>query len=294
MTEKTLFIGNGLNRTLNNGMAWGDLMARLGAHAHNRIDAPFPIEYEAIAAQLGGQLGYFGDPYKDLRSKIADLSAEQMLEPYAVHQRYRDLPFDHFVTTNYDTVFESMYSNNVQAIANIGSTRNILTAVSKNDRVDFYHAHGVAKWKNTICLGHDHYASLIGKIRKEFQIRDDNNYSYLSSVILKMRESTKTWPEYLFTNDVAIVGLSLDYCEIDLWWLLSLRAAIFAPCNGIKSEANCIVYFAIDGHGNCDSGTHSAKYDVLERLGVEVVRIPQNDYDRGYIEIADTLKARWS
>lgn len=79
MTEKTLFIGNGLNRTLNNGMAWGDLMARLGAHAHNGIDAPFPIEYEAIAAQRGGQLGYFGDPYKDLRSEIADFLPSRCL-----------------------------------------------------------------------------------------------------------------------------------------------------------------------------------------------------------------------
>ena len=34
----------------------------------------------------------------------------------------------------------------------------------------------------------------------------------------------QSWVDLFFTNDLHIFGLSLDFVEIDLWWLLTYRA----------------------------------------------------------------------
>lgn len=291
MSDKTLFVGNGLNRTLENGISWSDLMARLGSHASSEQSAPFPIEYEAIAAQRSNMLGNRGDAYKQLRVELSELIQDQSTEGSKVYSSFRDIPFDHFVTTNYDCTFESMYDRIESYDVKVGSSRNILKPITKANHADFYHAHGVAKWRNTLCLGHDHYASLIGKIRNELRLKDNCEYAFLRSLILGAEKSTTTWPEYLFTNDVAIVGLGLEYCESDLWWLLSLRASIFAKAGRIEAWANHITYYAIDQQPNSKD---LAKYGVLSRLGVDVVRIPTSNYADGYIEVASKIKRSWS
>lgn len=291
MAGKTLFIGNGLNRTLEDGISWDDLMVRLRGRNLPEQSAPFPIEYEALAAQRGNMLGNRGDAYKQLREELSELIQDQTTKGSEVYGAFRNIPFDHFVTTNYDTTFENMYDQAGSCISNIGSARNILDPVIKSEHADFYHAHGVAKWKNTLCLGHDHYASLIGKIRDRLKLKDNYNYSHLRSIILETEKSTRTWPELLFTNDVAIVGLGLDYCEVDLWWLLSLRASIFAKAGGISTKANHIAYYVVDKQPDSKD---QAKYDVLDRLGVEVACIPEADYKDGYIKIADRIIKAWS
>lgn len=60
------------------------------------------------------------------------------------------------------------------------------------------------------------------------------------------RESKHIWPELFFTSDIAIVGLGLDYSEIDLWWLLSMRAALFSPNKGLIENENRIIFYQID------------------------------------------------
>lgn len=291
MASKTLFIGNGLNRTLEDGISWEDLMVHLGGHTLPEQSAPFPIEYEALAAQRGNKLGNRGDAYKQLREELSGLIQDQSTKDSKVYGAFRDIPFDHFVTTNYDSTFESMYNPLKSCISNIGSRRNVLKPITRTNSADFYHAHGIAKWKNTLCLGHDHYASLIGKIRDELKLRDNYNYSFLRSIILGTEKSTHTWPELLFTSDIAIVGLGLDYCEVDLWWLLSLRASIFAKAGGVSKKANYIAYYVVDRQPNPKD---QARYDVLDRLGVNVARIPTDNYEEGYIEIANKIKKAWS
>ena len=38
------------------------------------------------------------------------------------------------------------------------------------------------------------------------------------------RVNVNSWLDLFFTKDVHIVGLSLDYVETDLWWLITYRA----------------------------------------------------------------------
>ena len=199
----------------------------------------------------------------------------------------------HVVTTNYDTVFESLF-NTEKALKNPGSSRNVLGAVFKTSDTHFYHAHGLASWKNTLCLGHEHYVSLIGKIRGEFYTnKDDESKENLTDLVTGKREPKGIWPELLFATNVAIVGLGLDYSEIDLWWLLSVRAALFSPNKKLSEYENQIVYYQAK---TCDQESAPArgKKKALESLGVQVKSIPAESYSKAYQEIAKCIDADWS
>ena len=52
MNKKCLFIGNGLNRTLNAGMAWDSVLASASQHFGVRQlgDIPLPMEFEKLVA----------------------------------------------------------------------------------------------------------------------------------------------------------------------------------------------------------------------------------------------------
>lgn len=245
--DKTLLLGNGLNRTLKDGFSWADMLKDLGSDGDGGDSVPFPIQFEEIAAQRGCMIGKRrSDPYKEIRTEISGRIDGLDLCAGEAHLAFRNIGMNHVVTTNCDTVFESMFDVR-KSKENPGSSRNVLDAIFETPTVVFYHAHGLGSWKNTLCLGHEHYASLIGKIRSEFFTNvNDESQENITDLVTGKRESKHIWPELFFTSDIAIVGLGLDYSEIDLWWLLSMRAALFSPNKGLIENENRIIFYQID------------------------------------------------
>ena len=295
--EKTLLLGNGLNRTLDSSISWGDLMRRLGSEEPAGADVPYPIAFEQLAAQKGNMIGKRGtDPYKELRDEIKDFILSAEMHPSPIHYEFATLPFNHMVTTNYDCVFESTYQNLDNCISNIGGTRNILGPIFKIDGVDFYHAHGISKYSRTLCLGHEHYAALIGRIRETFYPSGNEGNDYLKKLIQDTSCRTGIWPEYLLTTDVAIVGFEMDYSESDFWWLLALRAALFAPCNGMSNYENRITYYRpqVTGSKHQPSVKDNCRFDAMRALGVTVQDVSGDNYIDVYKHIVNEIKKEWS
>lgn len=295
MAGKTLFLGNGLNRTLSNGISWQELMGKLGSDEPDGANIPFPIEFEQIAARRGCQIGRRDkDPYKDLRKEIVDVVSGLRCDDCSVHSVFAKLPFDHVVTTNYDQTFENQLRNLKATNKNFGSTRNILEAVSAAGDVDIYHAHGIDKFKRTLCLGHEHYISLIGKIRKSFYPNGEEDNGILADLIRCEIPSLGIWPEYLFTSDVAIVGFGLDYCETDIWWLLALRAAIFSPHGELQNKGNEITFYKAQIRGEAKSVSDACHARALESLGVRVQQEFGKTYKEAYLKIAEAIEESWT
>lgn len=298
MTSKTLFLGNGLNRTLQTGFSWSDLMKRLGSDEPDDAGVPFPVEFELIAAKRGCMVGRRGqDPYKQLRTDIARYVSEMGNQPGEMHLRYAMMPFDHVVTTNYDQIFESAFRDLKSCITNPGSPRNVLGPIFRSGSVDFYHAHGIDKWKGTLCLGHEHYASLIGKIRTEFypggEDKNEQKNDHLNDLITGKIGEGNIWPEYLLTNDVAIVGFDMGYCESDIWWLLALRAALFSPHNHMAEYENQITYYKPEVGESRLSVQDSCRLKAMEALGVIVERVSADNYRDAYVRIAESIESSW-
>lgn len=57
MNQKTLFLGNGLNRTLKDDISWAELMRKLGSQESEGSNVPFSIEFEQLAARRGCLVG---------------------------------------------------------------------------------------------------------------------------------------------------------------------------------------------------------------------------------------------
>lgn len=296
MREKTLLLGNGLNRTLDNSVSWSELMKKLGSTAAEKDEIPFPIDFEQIAAHQGGMVGNrSNDAYRQLRERMSNI-VDDIDEATVgkVHQAFRELDISNVITTNYDSLFESMFDCD-PLISNPGGYKNILTPISKSHGVNYYHAHGVGKWRSTLCLSHEHYISLITKIRNTFftDSKDEKKES-LTGIIKGEVAPTKTWPELLFTTDVAIVGFELDYSEIDFWWLLAQRAAIFAPCHNLARFENSIEYYYVDCPAAQKSSPFYGRMHALEALGVVVRSVKANDYPSGYKKIARMIQESWA
>jgi hypothetical protein len=92
-----------------------------------------------------------------------------------------------------------------------------------------------------------------------------------------------SWVELFFMNHVHIVGFSMDYSEIDLWWILNKRARIMkAPEKGLSLN-NEVTYYTTE--------IDSPKRHLLEAMNVEVVEAPKptskgewEQYYRGVIK----------
>ena len=70
------------------------------------------------------------DPYKEIRTEISGRIDGLDLCAGEAHLAFRNIGMNHVVTTNYDTVFESMFDVR-KSKENPGSSRNVLDAISK-------------------------------------------------------------------------------------------------------------------------------------------------------------------
>lgn len=100
-----------------------------------------------------------------------------------------------------------------------------------------------------------------------------------------------SWIDHIFMSDVYIVGLGLDYSEIDLWWLLDRRQRMLRG-DGVMKQ-NKIVYFLIKDFKELQP-QEKAKVGLLDRLGVQcrftsITPTNSKEYMLAYQEIVDMI-----
>ena len=95
-------------------------------------------------------------------------------------------------------------------------------------------------------------------------MKDRNTFEYAKA---------PSWLNLFFTHDIYIVGLTLDPCEIDIWWLLTYRAYLYySNDSGLrKIMKNKIVLFYTDQERNKDKET------LFKNLHVECRPVPIED-----------------
>lgn len=304
----TLLVGNGLN-LVSSDVSWTELIRSLcppslELESRGNDSVPLPIQFEVIAARGGYESWASGkDQYLELKKKVRDYLARYEQAPNSLHERVGKLPIDCLVTTNYDYAIESSlpaasesYKRELKA-----GTKYLFESTSCRNGVDFYHAHGVQDVPSTICIGYEHYLGYVQKMRSHFLNKADEDHPSSTEVIdnlVKGKASDSiTWPDLFFCSDVYIVGLGLGFSEIDLWWLLTLRAAYFSEAEDIvKASANRIVYYDVF---KCDAGDelarereakHSAKAIALDGLHVEYAPIAVRSYSDGYHKVLNEVE----
>lgn len=231
LKEQVLLLGNGINDVTSH-YKWSDLIADLINYAGLktiRIDEkkPFPLLYEEIyLTNLKSN--------KLSETKLKNFITQKMtaLVPNSVHERISSFGFADIITTNYDYTIEKAHrsSDKADELRNSGAIREKRYSVFRSKQIQntkIWHVHGEIDNPNSILLGNEHYGGNLQHIRS--YVVDGASYSSFKSpslISLIKRKGIKnySWVDLIFTRDVHIVGFTLDFIELDLWWLITYRA----------------------------------------------------------------------
>lgn len=229
--KSTILVGNGIN-SINNKLSWSDLLIevindlKVDVNTDNIWEKPFPLLYEEIyikAIQI---------------SDITELDVKKMIsekvgaiEPNEIHKRITSGMFSDILTTNYEHTLEDCIALTDQ-FPNLGIVKeskfNIFRHSTIND-INFWHIHGDMDKPGSILLGYEHYSGQLQMMRNYVISGTDYKSKNVSTSPLTTRLGKKSyqltsWIDHFFNGPLHIVGLSLDFIESDLWWLLTFRA----------------------------------------------------------------------
>jgi len=267
----SLLIGNGINRLSNEEASWEyvlqELAARnpVGAELELIKQKPFPLVYgEILLRNPSGNV-----PADELRMKRRIAKLVEGLDGNGYHRRVMESGTKHVMTTNYDYGFEKSCDDR-------GLRKNVKEESKYNlfrrravGRSFVWHVHGEAGVSNSITLGYDHYSGYLQKLRDHATAdrgptggspfkRGDRSFDTTDG-------TTYSWLDVFFRDDVHIVGLGLDYTEIDLWWALTYKARLKAR----RVDVGKTIFH--DWHREPLGDHGKGKHSLLRALAVEVV-----------------------
>lgn len=264
----SLLIGNGLNQLKGQGgHSWQSVLeelSKLAGKPELANDAnvkPFAILYEAIvAAQV---LNGDKSAERVVKDNVAHWVTEIPRNDY--HERVEGLGCRHILTTNYDyNLGPDAKSANLKPETKYSVFRRRVQGSSS-----FWMMHGEAQKPDTIMLGYEHYAGAVQKLRNYLYSGKNGPLPY-SSPFMKGEEDfdshgdTYSWVDIFLRDDIHILGLGLDYTEIELWWLIAFKARLKREKKGLNVGSTTF-YHIVRGDEKA-----AAKTQLLESLGVTV------------------------
>lgn len=270
--ENCLLIGNGLNRCLKNSISWGELLNGiahdLGVHYYS--DISMPLEFERIVNEYQELFPYSKENiYDKVKTQIAEKVCNVQLPKDAIHRRLEMLPLDAFMTTNYDYLLEMVFNEGFKALK--GNKKYLFERTSIQAGREFYHLHGIASHKQSLCLGYEHYMGVVYHLRNDLNRNENKTGDKQRGMIIKQilygdKERTNTWGERFYTSNIGILGLELSECESDLWWLITHRAYLYhSNYQGLRERiTNKIVFYdIIDGIEKKDAKEEQRRLSIL-------------------------------
>lgn len=295
-TTRTLLLGNGLNRLINDSISWSKVLVDGETESINellRAGVPLTLLFEGIAAFRGTQT--FSKKKADFneikRDKVKKLVGS-LTPPDETLYAAASLPYNYIITTNYDTRFENCFSS-YKARKGIGSgTRYLLEPTGSAEGKLFFHAHGIADRINSVCMGYEHYQKMNVRIAAELGINkadnESNDYAALARRLSSpVSEEEIVWPLLVLGSKVDVVGFGMSFDETDFWWLLTLRAALQGQYPDLPFSS--IKYYYIDINQDKNYETHRI-IKALEMLHVACRRVAAVDYPEGYASIIKMIR----
>lgn len=275
MKDLVLLVGNDINN-ISSGRSWKDLLKDIVAfcHVNDCVELddkkPFPLLYEEIflTAIRKGNL-----KEKDLKAFIARKTAE--ITPNEIHAAIRALRPSHVLTTNYEFTLEGTVPAEHHSLIN--ERFYSIFRKYQMDEINYWHIHGDCLNPMSINLGFEHYGGQLQLMRNYVVSGTMYSSARVPKVSLLRRIRSHqvyyhSWLDLFFTKDIHIFGLSLDFVETDLWWLLTYRARQKFHHNNIP-VTNHLYYYIPEEY------TAAARFK-LELLGandVTVISLPGKD-----------------
>jgi hypothetical protein len=268
---RALLLGNGVNR-LSSETAWVDVLRDLADHvgAADVLEwaqwKPFALLYEEIAFRSGARSRR---QESALKRRVADLVGRLKVNDY--HRRLVEAVDTHVLTTNYDCNLEKACGSvGEPASLEPESRYSVFRRRQIGDRF-VWHIHGEVAQPDSILLGHDHYCGQLQKLRA-YATADRRPRRTAKSPFkigqLNYEESgaVYSWIDVFFRDEVHILGLALDYTEVDLWWLLAYKRRLqqMSQYHVGRTIFHEILNREVDAR-------ERARVSILKSFGVDVV-----------------------
>lgn len=263
--KRALLVGNGVNRMdKSQAISWKDLLLKLREDLKIETDLdnkfkPFPLGFEEMLHEAGES--QFEERLRNLKKKISQSIIKQLEGKKGYNKYHIDLmklDYDDYLTTNYDYALEKALIDNDELILSQEAIYRKEHKYSlrrgykfKNTQKKIWHIHGELidarnltdgsryYHEESIMIGYEHYSSYLEKIQSNIKGSSKRN-SEPEKNGLNDRIINDTndifWVDKFFTHNLDIVGLSLDFSENHLWWLLNYRANLIRKKNKEKDR----------------------------------------------------------
>lgn len=288
MNNLVLMIGNDINN-ISKGQSWKDLLQEIidfcevcdAVELDNK--KPFPLLYEEIFL-TAIQKTHIKE--STLKAFIAEKTLA--IAPNQVHTAIRALQATDILTTNYEFTLEGNIPMENNSLIN-ERFYSIFRKYQING-TNYWHVHGDCLNPMSINLGFEHYGGQLQQMRN--YVVSGTFYSNpkvpKASLLRRIKANQvhhHSWLDLFFTKDIHIFGLSLDFVETDLWWLLTYRARQKFQRNTIPVQNH--IYYYIP-----EELTPMAKFklDMLTANNVEVISIKAKDKAAYYLSILQKIE----
>lgn len=290
MMNGVLLLGNGLNN-VTASYKWKNLISDLSNHLdvsfpENFKDIPFPLLYEEI---------YFkGLKEKRIEeSQLRSFISQKItnIAPGSGYENIKALQFQNIITTNYDYNIERSLGFEDNKLKNNGFIKESRYSVFRcmtDGRINVWHIHGENHLPNTIILGYEHYSGQLQHLRNYAITGSSNQYRKevqpLNNRLKEGNDTIQSWLDLFLTKNVYIVGLSLDFVEIDIWWAITYRARLKLE-KRLPIENSIYYYFP----GKYEDSSKS-KLEVLSANEIHTTKIGENHDKNYYAQVFEDIK----
>lgn len=300
--ENVLFIGNGINR-ISNDLSWNDLLQDLQKEDLKGLNVkleylpnslPSTLKYEFILLSSYLRSKHKQGDDRQLRLKESIARKMNSFIGNEIYDRLVDITSVQFITTNYDHVldktlmnkgFKSADRNSSETLYNI---RRFRSYEKENSLTKIFPIHGDIDAPKSITIDYNHYCGTVAKIdsylKGSYVWEKGMKIDSIEKRIQNNDQQIYSWIDHFFFSDIHIMGFSLEWVEIELWWLLDKRRRY--QRTGLNIDNRIIFYFTqslkqIKANNNSED---YAKYMMLEKLGVQC-RFAEIDIieDRDYL-----------
>ena len=246
---KVLLLGNGICRCYGS-VPWNTLLKSIAARDFSEDEKetmksiPNPLQAVVYSQdQIDSFLDNILDRFMpDMTAGLKDSEKRSLL-----FRSYIDRQFDTILTTNYSYEIEQAIDpdffikrgrpNKYRQRSEVGTSKEHQFGIFRFNRVengkgsqDIWHIHGEAALKNSVVLGHYYYGELLSVIENYCK----RTIAYYGQCITKkLPFHLKSWIDYFLLGDVFIIGFSMDFSEMDIWWLINCKKRHFPDCGKV-------------------------------------------------------------
>lgn len=315
--KNAILFGNGFNLLSKGCPSWHDLLIGISDKGNTPIleEIPPTLQYEQVYLSPSTTFSNLSHENEETKLKEAVKRRLAKLPTNTYYNSLKSLDVNIFLTTNYDHAF---YNNDEKIIQGYDNTEKIYSIrrwksmYHDGNKICLYFIHGDIKNTKSIMLGLDHYGGALAKVQDYIkgnyqrvqEVRGkDHKYLQVPSIRKRLKDNIKisplecgfkdsgtgliSWIDAFFFTNLHIIGITLDFSEIDIWWLLSRRARLLKS-GLIQNKIYYYPTFPISEIHN-----HLPKLRLLERLGVQIVHHKlTEDIETGKIDYPSIYKVQ--